>query len=147
MNTFPAEALKQHIAIVGKTGSGKTTAAKGLTEGILDADGRVCVVDPTGAWYGLRSSASGKGPGYPVVVFGGEHGDFPLAGTHGEALAEIVGTTSTPAIIDTSQLRTAERTRFFADFAKAVVVMDMCAEQERWGLKVLEAARNSKATV
>ncbi len=118
---IPDAALAQHIAILGKTGSGKTYAAKGVVENILRAGGRVCVIDPTGAWRGLRSSATGKSAGFPVVIFGGEHADLPLGAAHGEAMAEIIGTSSTPAIIDTSLMRVSERTRFFADFADALV--------------------------
>lgn len=118
---IPDSALAQHIAILGKTGSGKTTAAKAAAELILDDGGRVCVVDPTGAWWGMKSSATGKSAGFPVVIFGGLHADFPLASTHGEAIAEIVGTTSTPAILDTSQMRVGERTKFFADFADGIM--------------------------
>lgn len=118
---IPDAALAQHIAILGKTGSGKTYAAKGVVERILTEGGRVCVVDPTGAWHGLRSSATGKSAGFPVVIFGGSHADLPLGGAHGEAIAEIIGTASTPAILDTSLMRVGERTRFFADFADALV--------------------------
>ncbi len=120
-STIPDKALEQHIAILGKTGSGKTYAAKGVVEGLLADGGRVCIIDPTGAWHGLRSSATGKSAGFPVVIFGGDHADLPLGGAHGEAIAEIIGTASTPAIIDTSLMRVGERTRFFADFADALV--------------------------
>lgn len=118
---IPDAALAQHIAILGKTGSGKTYAAKGVVENILREGGLVCVIDPTGAWHGLRSSATGKSAGFPVVIFGGANADLPLGAAHGEALAEIIGTSSTPAIIDTSLMRVGERTRFFADFADALV--------------------------
>lgn len=121
MNPIPNAALAQHIAILGKTGSGKTYAAKGVAENILRESGRVCVIDPTGAWHGLRSSATGKSAGFPVVIFGGAHADLPLGGAHGEAIAEIIGTSSTPAILDTSLMRVGERARFFADFADALV--------------------------
>ncbi len=121
MNQFPKAALAQHIAVLGKTGSGKSYAVRGIVEGLLDEGARVCIVDPTGAWSGLRSSVTGKSAGYPVVIFGGSHADLPLGGTHGEAIAEIIGTSSTPAIIDTSLMRVGERTRFFADFADALV--------------------------
>lgn len=117
----PSKALEHHLAILGKTGSGKTTAAKAGVERILDAAGRVCVIDPTGAWWGMKSSATGKSAGYPFVIFGGSHADFPLGPSHGEAIAEIVGTSNTPAIIDTSQLKVSERTRLFTDFADAVM--------------------------
>lgn len=118
---IPDAALANHIAILGKTGSGKTIAAKGMVERILDCGERVCAIDPTGVWHGLRSSASGKRAGYPVVIFGGPHGDVPLGQGHGEAIAEIVGESSTSAVIDTSQMRVSERTRFFADFGDALV--------------------------
>lgn len=118
---IPQAALAQHIAILGKTGSGKTYAAKGIVEGILEDAGRVCIIDPTGAWHGLRSSSTGKSAGFPVVIFGGSHADLPLGPGHGEAIAEIIGTSSTPAIIDTSLMRVGERTQFFTDFADAIV--------------------------
>lgn len=121
LQQFPSETLTSHLAILGKTGSGKTYAAKGLAEELLSAGARVCIVDPTGAWHGLRSSADGKRPGFPVTIFGGSHGDLPLAASHGEAIAEILGTSNTPAILDTSQLRVSERTRLFADFADALM--------------------------
>ena len=118
---IPDAALAQHIAILGKAGSGKTYTAKGEVEFILRKKGRVCIIDPTGAWHGLRSSATGKRGGFPVVIFGGDHADWPLAQEHGEALAEIIGTSTTPSILDTSQMRVGERTRFFTDFAEALL--------------------------
>ena len=118
---IPEAALGQHIAVLGKTGSGKTYTVRGIVENLLDRGARVCVIDPTGVWYGLRTLADGKRPGYPVAIFGGSHGDFPLAGNHGEEIAEIVGTSSTPAIIDTSLLRTGERTRLFTDLAEGLL--------------------------
>lgn len=47
-------------AFVGTTGSGKTYAAKGAVETMLAERRRVIIIDPTGAWYGLRSGADGK---------------------------------------------------------------------------------------
>ena len=75
---IPEDALKQHVAIVGKTGSGKTFRAKGEVERLLQKNQRVCIIDPTGAWHGLKSSADGKSPGFPVVIFGGDHADVPI---------------------------------------------------------------------
>jgi hypothetical protein len=121
VNQFPKAALAQHIAVLGKTGSGKSYAVRGIVEGLLDENARVCIIDPTGAWNGLRSSATGKSGGYPVVIFGGSHADLTLAGQYGEAIAETIGTSSTPAIIDTSLMRVGERTRFMADFADALI--------------------------
>lgn len=63
------ESLKNHCAILGKAGSGKTYAAKGIVESLLDRGERVCIVDPTGVWFGLKSKASGKSGAYPIVGF------------------------------------------------------------------------------
>jgi hypothetical protein len=115
---IPDEALLQHIAILAKTGAGKTYLAKTIAERLLKAGRRLCVIDPTGGWWGLRSNASGRGPGFPIVVFGGQHADIELHESHGAALAEIIGGSSTPAIIDTSQLLVGQRVRFFTAFAE-----------------------------
>ena len=87
---IPEAALGQHIAVLGKTGSGKTFAAKAeIVEPLLERGRRVGVVDPTGAWWGLRSSRDGKGPGFPVLVLGGDHGDLPLPALGGAAVARL----------------------------------------------------------
>lgn len=87
---IPDAALAQHVAVVGKTGAGKSYAAKGIVERLLGLGRRVCVIDPTSAWWGLRSSADGARPGFPVAVFGGEHADVAIAPGSGAALAAIV---------------------------------------------------------
>lgn len=70
---IPAKALDQHIAILGKTGSGKTFAAKGVVEGLVDSGRQIAVLDPTSAWWGLRLSKDGKSKGFDVVFIGGDH--------------------------------------------------------------------------
>lgn len=92
-----------------------------MVEGLLDHKQRVCIIDPTGAWNGLRSSASGKRVGYPVVIFGGAHQDLELGYQTGEVIAETIGTTSTPSILDTSLMKIKARTIFMAEFADALI--------------------------
>jgi hypothetical protein len=78
-SVLSADALDDRITIVGTAGSGKTYAAKGFVERLLEAGARVTVVDPLGVWWGLRASADGAAPGYPLVVFGGRQcrrGDY-----------------------------------------------------------------------
>lgn len=119
---IPKSALEHHLAFVGKTGSGKTGSAKsGIVEPALQAGERVAIIDPTGAWWGLRLDADGRTKGLPIYVFGGDHGDYPLLANQGELMAEAIGTSNTPAILDTTKLRTGERMRFFTDFADAIL--------------------------
>lgn len=119
---IPSAALEYHIGILGKTGSGKSYAAQGIAERLIRAKERVCIIDPTDRYWGLRLMADGKTPsGFDIVIFGGAHGDMPLAATHGAALAEIIGTSSTSAIIATRLLGVNERAKFFTDFALKLV--------------------------
>lgn len=119
---IPQAALAHHIAVLGKTGSGKSFAAQGLVEQMIERKERVCIIDPTDRYWGLRLLADGRNrSGYEPVIFGGAHADIPLAATHGAAIAEIVGTTTTPAIIATRLLTVGERTRFFTDFAETLL--------------------------
>lgn len=113
---FPPALLAQHIAVLGKTGSGKTFAVKGLVERLLTEGRRVGIVDPTGAWWGLRSSSDGRGPGFPILVLGGDHGDLPLPALSGAAVARLL-VEGVNLVADTSQLTVGERTRWFIDFA------------------------------
>src|SRR5438045_2604609 len=41
-----ADVLTQHVAVLGKTGSGKTSTAKLAIEQVVAEDARVCVLDP-----------------------------------------------------------------------------------------------------
>lgn len=114
---LPPAALSQHIAVLGKTGSGKTYAAKGIIEQLLDDKKRVGIIDPTGAWFGLRSSRDGKGPGFSILVLGGDHGDLPLPSAGGAAVARLLVEQGVNLVADTSTLTVGERTRWFIDFA------------------------------
>ncbi|MGE3175837.1 MAG: DUF87 domain-containing protein [Vicinamibacterales bacterium] len=116
----PEPALNQHLAIIGATGSGKTFAAKSLVEHLLRAGRRVCIIDPTGAWWGLRSSADGKGPGFPITIFGGDRADVPITEHAGHALGELIAARNLPAVIDLSGTMLSERHRFVERFAESV---------------------------
>ncbi|WP_319798281.1 hypothetical protein [Nitrobacter sp.] len=120
-----AAALAQGIAFVGKTGSGKTTSAKGGIEDVLrhDERARVCILDPTKHdWWGLTSSASGKQPGFPFQILGGPHGHVPLHHTAGKVVGELVGRGELPlSIIDMADFPMGGLQHFFSDFAEALM--------------------------
>src|SRR5277367_4910255 len=97
---LPADALDDRIAIVGTAGSGKTYAAKGL----LESGARVAIVDPLGVWWGLRASADGAAPGYPVVVFGGRHADVPITAEMAAALGRLIAGQALACVVDLSDL-------------------------------------------
>jgi len=112
---LPVAALDERLAIVGTSGSGKTYAAKGLVERLMDQGARVCVVDPLGVWWGLRAGPEGAGvPGpYPVVVFGGRHADVALDEGMGGALGNLIGTQWMACVVDISDLGSAAARRGF----------------------------------
>lgn len=114
--------LTERLAIVGGTGSGKSYTARGLVERVLaKSSGRVGIIDPTGVWWGLRLKPDGKGAGFPVVLFGGDHSDVPLLETAGRVVAQAVASTHQSWIIDTSALKSkASERRFMLDFLDAI---------------------------
>ena len=118
--SLPADALDDRIAIVGTAGSGKTYAAKGFVERLLESGARVAIVDPLGVWWGLRASADGITPGYPVVVFGGRHADVPITSDMGAALGRIIAREALVCVVDLSDLGSSARRRFMAAFAEAL---------------------------
>lgn len=118
---LPAEALDDRIAIVGTAGSGKTHAAKGFVERLLEGGARVAIVDPLGVWWGLRASADGSAPGYPVAVFGGCHADVPITAEMGAALGRLIAVEALACVVDLSELGNGTaRRRFMAAFSEAV---------------------------
>ncbi|MCX5516183.1 hypothetical protein C3941_19525 [Kaistia algarum] len=105
------------IAIVGTTGSGKTYAAKGIVEDLLARGRRVCIIDPLGVWYGLRTTADGEAPAFPVTIFGGDRADFPITTEDGAALGAVIADGLVQAsIVDTSDLTGGETIKLMTPF-------------------------------
>lgn len=122
MNKFPlpVKALSQHVIVLGKTRSGKSSKMRLMVERLLDQRKRVCVMDPKGDWWGLKSSASGKGAGYEIVIFGGKHADVPINEHSGALVAELVATGNRPCLIDLKGWMPSARTKFFTAFASTI---------------------------
>lgn len=117
---FPLKAVTETFAVLGIRGSGKTHTATVFVEEILKAGQPACVYDPTGAWSGIKTSADGKKPGFPVVIFGGERADVPLEVNAGETIANVIVSKRLPAILDCSLMRKGDRTKFMTDFCETL---------------------------
>lgn len=125
----PRAILKQHIVVLGKTRSGKSSVMRGLVEGLLDDRKPVCIIDPKGDWWGLKLKSDGKHPGFPVVIFGGEHADVPINEHAGHSVAELFATGNRPCLVDLGGWMPAARTRFWIDFASTLF---RHTKGERW---------------
>lgn len=117
---IPKAVLDQHTLILGKTRSGKSSTMRVMVEDLLDRKKPVCIIDPKGDWWGIKSSANGKKAGYDVVIFGGTHADVKINAQSGKVVAELVATGNRPALIDLGGWMVAERVRFFIDFASTL---------------------------
>lgn len=114
--TLPVDAVTETFLIFGKRGSGKTSTASVLVEEMIGAGLPACVIDPMGAWWGLRSSADGQGPGLPVTILGGEHADLPLDPKAGTAVADLVVSERLPVVLDMFLMSKTQQRKFATDF-------------------------------
>jgi hypothetical protein len=116
---LPTDVATEAIAILARRGRGKTYTAAVLAEEMYAAGQPFVVLDPTGAWWGLRASADGKKPGLPVTIIGGEHGDVPLESTAGKLLATFVVENPGAYVLDLNSLESnAAQDRFVTAFAE-----------------------------
>jgi hypothetical protein len=114
---FPADAVTEKMAFLGKTGGGKTYAAMKSGEQMLKIHAQMVVLDPVGKWHGLRTLKNGK-KGFSIPVFGGLYGDVPLEVESGKLIADLIVDKNLSAVIDVSQFETdRDKTRFSTDFA------------------------------
>ena len=115
--SLPLELVTSTQAILARKRSGKSYTASVQAEELLDAGQQIGVFDPTGAWWGLRSSADGKRTGYQVAIFGGKHGDAPLDPRSGKAMAVSFMEQEFSAIFDVKSFSTKEQLQFVMDFS------------------------------
>lgn len=115
--TLPLDAVTQTFGILAKRRVGKTYTASVMAEEFADAGIPFVALDPTGAWWGLRSSADGKRGGIPVIILGGAHGDVPLERTGGKLVADLVVDHPGFYVLDLESFdSSAAQDQFVADF-------------------------------
>lgn len=120
MQAFDEAMVALNVVAVGNAGSGKSSAGRSFfVEPVLDAGRRICIVDPTGVWWGLRFMADGS-PGYQIAIFGGRYSDVPVTSNDGEAVAAFAAHGTFPTIIDTSEFTQPEKIRFMTAFFQAI---------------------------
>lgn len=117
---MPDEAVTQTFGILAKRSAGKSNAGAVMAEEMSAADLPFVVIDPVGAWWGLRSNAKGTpAGGLSIPVLGGYHGDVPIEPTSGKLLADLIVGENLSAVLDVSHFETeAPKRRFLADFAE-----------------------------
>jgi hypothetical protein len=116
---IPAAVLEQHLALLGKTGRGKTNTAKVCVEQVFDEDFRICILDTIKSdWWGLTVSADGTRPGLPFHILGGPRAHLPLSSNTGKAIADLVARGELRhVILDMADFEPGGQMKFFADFA------------------------------
>lgn len=115
---LPVDVAGEATAILAKRGAGKTNTGRVLAEEYHRAGVQLCIIDPIGVWWGLRSSADGEHDGLPIPILGGEHGDLPLGEWAGSLTAAVVVESGMSVILDLSDLSKDEQRTFVADFAE-----------------------------
>ena len=115
---FPLDVITQSIALLAIRRAGKSNAAAVMAEKMYRAGLPWVAIDPKGDWWGLRSSGDGTGPGLPIPIFGGLHGDLALPPEAGAMVAELIAEQNLTCILDVSEFDSkAQQMRFLADFA------------------------------
>ena len=118
--SLPLETVTQAIAILAKRRAGKSFTMRRIVEQLFAADQQVVIVDPKGDQWGIRSAADGRGPGLPIIILGGEHGDVPLESGSGELVAKLVVEERVSILLDISHFRKHEVATFMAAFLENI---------------------------
>ncbi|MEW5876067.1 MAG: helicase HerA-like domain-containing protein, partial [Candidatus Zixiibacteriota bacterium] len=115
---LPLDAVTTTIGVLGIRGSGKTHTASVITEELLGAGLQVIILDPLDCWFGLRTSADGKGPGYAVTVLGGEHADIPLESSSGQIVADFAVEHGASLVLSLRHFSKTGQRQFVAEFCE-----------------------------
>jgi uncharacterized protein len=116
--TLPLDAITQTFGILAVRGAGKSNLAAVMAEEMFVARLPFVVIDPVGAWHGLRGRGDGKGEGLAVPIFGGRQGDVPLERASGQLIADLVVDQRLTCVLDVSEFSEGDKVRFLIDFAE-----------------------------
>ncbi len=108
--------LQHRTVFLGGSGAGKTAGGRRLFEQATEAGVLCGAIDLKADWWGLKSTADGKGPGIPVVILGGEHQDLPLDPDGGAVTADILCDLRQPFVLDLEQFSRTKQIRFLGAF-------------------------------
>jgi hypothetical protein len=114
--TLPLDVVTEATAIVATRGAGKSSTSAVVVEEGFAAGVQTVVFDRTGVYWGLRSNSDGTGPGLPIYVLGGPHGDVPLEAHSGVLIADLVVDSGHSFVLDLSDLSKSGAIKFAADF-------------------------------
>ena len=114
--SLPIDVARRVFSFLAIRGAGKTYCAAVLAEEMLKAGIPIIIIDPMGVWWGLRVGHAGKGTGYPIVVFGGEHQDLPLEPDKAEKLAQAIVTSNISCVLDISELSQTQTQKLIVAF-------------------------------
>ena len=130
--SMPVDAVTQSLAWLAATGAGKSNAVTVFAEQMYGHGLPWVLIDPKGDSWGIRSAAAGTGPGLPVPIFGGLHGDVPLEPEAGGLLADLVVDQNLTCILDVSELPSkAAQVRFLTAFAERIFRLQAKVRQPR----------------
>ena len=106
-------------ALLAVRGAGKSNTAAVIAEEMFREHLPFVVIDPVGAWWGLRSAGDGKGPGLAVPIFGGSRGDLPLERGAGELVADLIVDQRLSCVLDLSRFGSeGDKKAFLVAFAR-----------------------------
>ena len=113
---LPDDAVTRAFALLAMKGAGKSNVAVVMAEEMFDNGIPWVAIDPKGDWWGIRSSANGKGNGLPVPIFGGLHADVPIEAAHGARMADLIVDNHLTCLIDVSEMSKGDSIRFLTAF-------------------------------
>lgn len=135
---LPLSLVTEATAIVATRGAGKSSGSAVVVEEAFGVGVQCVVFDRTGVYWGLRSNAKGDGPGLPIYVLGGPHGDVPLEAHAGVMIADLVVDSGHSFVLDLSDFSKSAAIKFAADFLERLY--DIKARSRSTTLLVMDEA-------